>query len=114
MKREAMAQRAYSKEDRPFTNNEFKQVVELTPEDRFKAMLNCQFHVAGRCDDTAHVKKEILKANTRFKGCLSTKTSWSKNVHNRTNSPWHTLLPDMNPDTCVHLSLACSFLREMV
>ena len=42
-----------------------------------------------------------------FDGYLTARISWSKNVVNDdSNSPMQLLLPDMDPRTCVYLSLA--------
>ena len=105
-KHETRGTGADSQEDRPFTPDEFKQLLDLIDNDRYRAMLNFQYQVIGRCDDTAHVKKENLNASTEFEGYLTAKITWSKNVADETNSPTQILLPDMNPNTCCYLSLA--------
>ena len=89
IKHEIRGNGADSKKSRPFTEDEFKEILKFVPapEERWRAMLNYQYQLVGRMDDTAHVKKENLKASTRFKGYLMTKISWSKNVENNTNSP---------------------------
>ena len=96
-KHETRGTGADSQEDRPFTPNEFKQLLDLIDNDRYRAMLNFQYQVIGRCDDTAHVKKENLNASTEFEGYLTAKITWSKNVADETNSPTQILLPDVNP-----------------
>ena len=108
IKHEIWGNGADSKKSRHFMEDKFKEILKFVPpsEDRWRAMLNCQHQFVGRMDDTAHAKKENLKASTRFKGHLTTKISWSKDVKNNTNSPWHTLLPDMNTEAHPHLSLA--------
>ena len=42
----------------------------------------------------------------RCKEFLTTKISWSKNVKDQTNSPVQIMLPDLDPRTCVCMSLA--------
>ena len=92
--------------DRPFTMNEFGQVLDLVSDDRMVAMMNFQFHMIGRCDDTAHVRKAVLKASLEFPGFLTCKINWSKNVHDDTNCPDQILLPCISTKMCVYLSLA--------
>ena len=41
-----------------------------------------------------------------FDGYLTARISWSKNIKDDSNSPIQLLLPDMDPRTCVYLSLA--------
>jgi len=97
---------AESQTDRAFTIMEFRQLLDLIPEDRYKAMMNFQYHLMGRCDDTAHVKKQVLMASTEFHGYLTTKIVWSKNVIDSQNCPEQILIPSMDTKTCAYLSLA--------
>ena len=46
------------------------------------------------------------QASTRFDGYLTAKIAWSKNIRDETNSPVQLLLADMDPRSCVYLSLA--------
>ena len=92
--------------DRPFTLTEFRQLLDLVADDRFVAMMNLQYHLMCRCDDTAHVRKSVLKASTEFPGFLTCKINWSKNVHDDSNCPDQILLPCLSTKMCVYLSLA--------
>ena len=78
--------------DRAFTMVEFQQVLDLVSP-QHKAMMTFQYHLIGRCDDTAHVKKEVLKASTEFAGFLTTKISWSKNLAKQHDCPSQIMLP---------------------
>jgi hypothetical protein len=75
-------------------------------ERRYKAMMCFQYHLIARGDDTAHVKKDALKASTEFHGYLTTKIRWSKNVGEESACPEQILIASMNSRTCVYLSLA--------
>ena len=136
-KQETRGNGAESQADRALTANEYYQVLELFQgDDRHTAMTNFQHHLMARMDDVAHVKKETLKvsscaidlvlrialtqlisfcfheqASAKFNGYLTTKISWSKNVRDQSNCPVQLMLPDMDPRTCVYLSLAL-FLED--
>ena len=98
---------AESKEDREFSAAEFKQVHQfISPSDKYRAMLNYQYQLIARCDDTAHAKKENLKACTTHDGYLITRIAWSKNIEDNSNSPTQIILADMDPDICCYLSLS--------
>ena len=93
--------------DRAFTIGEFKQIMELFGGDsRHKAMCAFQYHMMGRIDDTAHVKKSSLKASMQYPGYLTAKIVWSKNIRDESNCPEQILLPSSDPTTCVYLQLA--------
>ena len=92
--------------DRAFTVSEFKQILHLMHERRYKAMMCFQYHLIARGDDTAHVKKNVLKASTEFPGYLTAKIRWSKNVGEESACPEQILLPSMDTRTCCYLSLA--------
>jgi len=80
---------------------------------RFRAMVIFQNHMIARMDDIAHMKKSVLKSSPAFAGYLTAKISWSKNVRKKSNCPVQLLLPDMDPRTCVYLSLAL-FLERLL
>ena len=74
-------------------------------------MANFQYHLIGRCDDTAHVRKRFLMPSSEFPGYLTTKICWSKNVHDESNCPEQILLPCWTSEMCPYLSLAL-FLEQ--
>ena len=96
--------RQQSVADRAFTMVEFRQILDLVST-QHRAMMVFQYHLIGRCDDTAHVKKSVMKASTQFPGYLTTKISWSKNVDNVHDCPNQIMLPSMDSPTCVYLNL---------
>ena len=51
------------------------------------------------------------QASTKFPEFLTTQILWSKNVKDESNCPVQVILPDMDPRTCVHMSLAI-FLEQ--
>ena len=97
---------ASSSTDRAFTVNEFGQVLDLVENNRFRAMMNFEYHLMGRCDDTAHVRKSVLLASNEFAGYLTVKINWSKNVSDERNCPDQILLPSMQTAMCEYLNLA--------
>ena len=99
--------------DRAFTVSEFKQILDLTHDRRYKAMMNFQYHLIARSDDTAHVKKDVLKASTEFPGYLTAKIRWSKNVGEESACPEQILIASMDSKTCCYLSLAL-FLEHWI
>jgi len=92
--------------DRAFTVSELKQILHLMPEHRYRAMMCFQYHLIGRGDDTAHVRKDVLKVSTEFRGYLTAKIRWSKNVADESACPEQILIPSMDTRTCVYFSLA--------
>ena len=102
------------KKDRAFLTAEYRQILELLrmkDDKRAIAMMNFQHHLIARMDDVCHVRKNQLVVSPRFPHLLNTKIAWSKNVKDESNCPWQIILPDMDPTTCVYMSLAL-FLEE--
>ena len=52
------------------------------------ALINFQFHVIGRIDDTTQVLIDHLCVHDSFSNCLKTKLNWSKNVGDERDAPW--------------------------
>ena len=102
-----------SKAERPYTIREFHALLKLLPNEKMRAFANFQYHLMGRSDDIARVKKKHLKASTEFEGFLTTKICWSKNVINESNSPTQILLGSKDPEMCVYLNLAI-FLEKWI
>ena len=109
-----------SNADRSFTREEFIQMVDLLSSDghlinrlRHPAMLKFQFHLIGRSDDTAHVKKSFLSASSQFPGYLVVKMRWSKNVREERDCPYQIILGSFNSKFCVLLSLSL-FLEKWI
>ena len=53
--------------NRPFTKDNFYQVLHLIADDRHRAMLTFQYHMIARMDNVAHVKKNTLKVSSKFR-----------------------------------------------
>jgi hypothetical protein len=74
------------------------------------AMVNFQFHVIGRIDDTTQVLvNHSICVHDTFPNCLKTKLNWSKNVGDKHNSPWQIVLGSMDTTYCVLVSMAIWF-----
>ena len=58
---------AEAQADRPFTEDEFYQVLDLIADDRHRAMLTFQYHTIARMYNVAHVKKNTLKVSRKFR-----------------------------------------------
>ena len=70
------------------------------------AMINFQFHVIARIDDTTQVLIEHLRVHDAFAHCLKTKLNWSKNVADERDAPWQMVLGSVDTTYCVLVSLA--------
>ena len=70
------------------------------------ALVNFQFHLIARIDNTTQVVLEHLCAHDSFPNPLKTKLNWSKNVEDERNDPWQIVLGAMNPLYCVLCSRA--------
>ena len=109
-----------SQADRAFIKAEYVQAVDLLSchghlIDRLRhvAMLNFQYHLIGRSDDTAHVRKNCFKASAQFSGYLTVKLRWSKNVMEERDCPQQIIMGSMNPRYCVLVSLSL-FLEKWI
>jgi hypothetical protein len=70
------------------------------------AMINFQFHVIGRIDDTTPVLDDHLRVHNSFPNCLKTKLNWSKNVEDERDAPWQIVMGSMDTMYCVLVSMA--------
>ena len=70
------------------------------------AMINFQFHVIARIDDTTQVLIEHIRVHDSFAHCLKTKLNWSKNVADERDAPWQMVLGSVDTTYCVLVSLA--------
>jgi len=70
------------------------------------AIMNYQYHMIARIDDTAQAFVENIKAHDRFPTfVLKGKLNWSKNVLEERDAPWQIVLASNDPLHCVHLSM---------
>lgn len=115
-KLEARKQGAESQTRRPMQEKEFKRLHEV-----FKsyggshsssiwkfgmpALINFQFHMIARIDDTTQVVLDHICVHDNFENALKTKLNWSKNVQDERDAPWQIMLASMNPVFCVFISL---------
>jgi hypothetical protein len=113
---EARKQGADSQTRRLMTEKEFKRLHEI-----FKsyggshslsiwkfgmpALINFQFHIIGRIDDTTQVIMDHICVHNNFEHALKTNLTWSKNVQDERDAPWQIVLGSMNPVFCVRISL---------
>ena len=71
------------------------------------ALLNFQFHMIARIDDTTQVLLANLRAHDSFPtNVLKTRLNWSKNVHEERDAPWQMVLGCMDTVYCVLVSIA--------
>jgi hypothetical protein len=70
------------------------------------AMVNFQFHLIARVDDTTQLVLEHIRVHDNFPNCLKTRLNWSKNVNDERDAPWQIVLGSINPVYCVLSSLA--------
>ena len=116
-KQEARKQGAASQTRRPMTESEFRRLHEV-----FKsyggphssaiwkygmpALINFQFHMIARIDDTTQVIMDHICVHDNFENALKTRLNWSKNVNDERDAPWQIVLASMDPVFCVYISLA--------
>ena len=74
------------------------------------AMVNFQFHLIARVDDTTKLVREHIRVHDNFPNCLKTRLNWSKNVNDERNAPWQIVLESISPVYCV-LSLLALWLE---
>ena len=93
--------------DRPLTKNKILQALKLIARNgsfidllRCLAMIQFQFHLICRNDDTAHVTKDTLKRYLQFPQFLTTKIKWSKNIWEERDCPNQLILESMDYNSC--------------
>jgi hypothetical protein len=123
-KKEARKQGAPSKTKRPISGDEFVAMHEVLKNvgvgadgvrsnshavywQRYglRALVNFQFHLIARVDDSTQVVLDHLRVHDRFAHCLKTKLNWSKNVMDERDAPWQIVLGSIDPIYCVLCSL---------
>ena len=124
-KKEARKQGAESKTWRPMNNIEFDSLHDVLKRvgdtvvgrDRdgshggtwkrygIAALVNLQFHLIARIDDSTQVVLEHIRVHDRFPSCLKTRLNWSKNVTDERDAPWQIVFGSIKPEYCVLSSL---------
>ncbi len=62
------------------------------------ALIDFQFHMNARIDDTTQVIMEHVRVHDNFeKNALKTRLNWSKNVQDKRHAPWQIVMGSMNP-----------------
>jgi hypothetical protein len=114
-KKEVRKQGVTSKARRAVTELEFRKLHDVFHDESnndimwqygLSAMINYQFHVIARIDDTTQVIIDHLRVHDLFPNCLKTKLNWSKNVEDERDAPWQIVLGSMDTMCCVLVSLA--------
>lgn len=112
-RKEARHQGALSQTRRAITEREYCRVMALLKQREgmiakygIPALMNFQFHLIARIDDSTQATLEHVKPHDHFDFLLKTRLNWSKNVNDERDAPWQTIIPCMNHVYCVHLSLA--------
>jgi hypothetical protein len=75
-------------------------------------MVNFQFHLIARVDDTTQLVLEHICVHDNFPKCLKTRLNWSKNVNDEQDAPWQIVLGSINSVYCV-LSLLLALWLEL-
>jgi len=114
-RKEARKQGAESHTRRPMTEREFCVLHDVLKQGNvgndiwrygMAALINYQFHMIARIDDTTQVVLAHIRVHDFFPNVLKTKLNWSKNVEDERDAPWQIMLGSMNPVYCVMCSLA--------
>ena len=97
---------------RAITDSEFRKIHEIMKSDEssrikygFSAALNFQFHFIARIDDTTQQFSANIQPHNQFDFLLKAKLNWSKNVTEEREAPFQSMIPSMDHEYCVHLSL---------
>ena len=123
-KKEARKQGAETKTKRPMQDDEFvamhemlKKVGDAVDDGRttsyavcwqrygLRALVNFQFHLIARVDDSTQVVLDHVRVHDHFAHCLKTRLNWSKNVMDERDAPWQIVLGSIDPIYCVLCSL---------
>ena len=70
-----------------------------------RALVNFQFHLIARVDDSTQVVLDHVRVHDHFAHCLKTRLNWSKNVMDERDAPWQIVLGSVDPIYCVLCSL---------
>ena len=65
-----------------------KSSKDATEKYSIPALMNYQFHLIARIDDTTQVQIGNLQKHDHFDFCLQTRLNWSKNVTNECDTSW--------------------------
>ena len=121
-KKEARKQGAESKTKRPMVGDKFVAMHDVLKKmgaasgrttthasywQRYgiSALVNFQFHMIARVDDSTQVVLEHIRVHDNFPHALKTRLNWSKNVQDKRDAPWQIVLGALNPVYCVLCSL---------
>jgi hypothetical protein len=69
------------------------------------AIVNFQFHMIARIDDSTQVVLEHVQVHDKFSHSLKVRLNWSKNVNDERDAPFQLVLGSMNHVFCVLWSL---------
>ena len=122
-KKEVRKQGAKSRVRRPMIGKEFESMHKLLREsdddDRrttahasawkrygISAIVNFQFHMISRIDDSTQVILEHIRVHDKFSHSLKVRLNWSKNVNDERDAPFQLVLGSMNHIYCVLWTLA--------
>ncbi len=70
------------------------------------AMVNFQFHLTPRIDDSTQVILERIHVHDKFAHALKARLNWSQNVQDKQDAPFQIVLGLLDPRYCVLCSLA--------
>lgn len=124
-KKEARKQGAATKTKRPMQDDEFVAMHEILKKmgdavddagrttsyaaswQRYglRALVNFQFHLIARVDDSTQVVLDHVRVHDHFAHCLKTRLNWSKNVMDERDAPWQIVLGSIDPIYCVLCSV---------
>jgi len=114
-KKEARKMGAAPKARRSITSTEYRAVIkilkssddgDIIKKHGIPALMNFQFHMISRIDDTTQAFFENLLVHDNFDFLLKVRLNWSKNVHEERDAPFQAVIPAMDQLYCTHLSLA--------
>jgi hypothetical protein len=114
-KKETRKMGATPKARRSITATEYRAVIkilkssddgDITKKYGIPALMNFQFHMISRIDDSTQAFFENLLVHDDFDFLLKVRLNWSKNVHEERDAPFQAVIPAMDHLYCTHLALA--------
>jgi hypothetical protein len=120
-KKEVRKQGAPSQTRRPMSGREFhllhgilKASNDIVWRHGITCLINFQFHLIARIDDTTQLLMDHLRVHDSFSFALKARLNWSKNVQEERDAPWQLVIGSMDPLYCAIISLHFGLRHSLV
>lgn len=105
---------------RDVTQSEFQMTLSLfrkksdnASKYKYPCMLNWQYHLINRLDDTCHARRDDPHGHPTFQYALEVKVAWSKNVMEERQCPPQILFGSNDPENCILIALAIYLEQDL-